>query len=91
MVLLYIIIYLTGSILGYGIATWIQYKSEASVSRFIRPDYVKSYHNPLAIIGLLFSWASVLIYAIAAKELFGKIKIQYNYKSLWDNWNKKNN
>ena len=79
MVLLYIIIYLIGSILAYGIATWIKYKSEITTSRNIRPDYVKSYHNPLAIISVVFSWLAVITLSITAKDFYGKINIKYNH------------
>ena len=83
-----ILVYLLGAVASFGVATWIYERSQLPYAKHLQPNYLKSWHNPFALVVSCFSWLGVIVFASVAKQTYGSFGFRYNYKKLWEQWNK---
>ena len=81
--ILYLIIYLIGCLISFGITTGLQYRIDSQYVKHIQPAYQSPWHDPLTVIFSWFSWLGVIVFAIVSLQIHGNVVLKYSFKPLW--------
>jgi hypothetical protein len=82
--MVYLIIYLIGCLISFGITTDLQYGIDIRYVKQLQPTYQKPWHNPLTMATLWFSWLGVIVFGIVELNVYGRLGLKYSFKPLWD-------
>jgi len=83
--------YLSGFIIAFGIATWMQHRVDLPYLDRLQPEYQKAWHSPATVIVSILSWLGVIVIVYSALHFHGKVRLTYSNKPLWNKWLKNHN
>lgn len=83
---LFLLIYIIGIVLCYGIATWLQCVVDEFEIEHTQPMYEKSWHSKATLIVSAFSWLGVILCSYTGLVYHGQIRLRYSYQPLWNIW-----
>jgi len=84
---IYLILYVIGSVLAYGLYTGAMYTLEEKHIDTVKPSYKVAHDDKLGYIMAFLSWFGVIAVLIGVAINTGdKPRIKYSYKNLWKRW-----